>query len=257
MSDNQNRLDRFGSKDSPSERSVKAPNRRAFLGQMGAAATIATTALASPSAASTQHDNSPRPEGLPAPPGVNNRRIIESFEVRVNAALRDASLPAAKNVTNGDEGRYPDKAGTYTKGLPHDAFGRVDLNAFHTFKTALNSGKPADFGRIIMGGTRTLNGPQGGLKFDLECADAVQFGQPQVPPAPATASDQNATELLEHYWGALLRDVPFADYGSNPLAAQAASELGAQPTYLGPREAGGQVSTNLLFRGAFPGETAG
>src|SRR5262249_19781494 len=107
------------------------------------------------------------------------------------------------------------------------------------------------------GGTRTLNGPQGGLKFDLECADAVQFGQPQVPPAPTTASDQNATELLEHYWAALLRDVPFADYSSSALASQAAAELGAQSTYLGPREAGGQVSANLLFRGGFPGETLG
>jgi hypothetical protein len=257
MSDDKNSTNTFGSKDSPSETAKKGSNRRAFLGQVGAAATLAATALASPGVASTQHENSLRPEGLPTPSGLNNRRIIESFEVRVNAALRDAALPAAKNVTNGDESRYPDKAGTYTKGLPHDAFGRVDPNAFHSFKTALNSGKPSDFERIIMGGTRTLNGPQGGLKFDLECADAVQFGQPQVPPAPATASDQNATELLEHYWGALLRDVPFADYGSSALAAQAAMELGAQPSYLGPREAGGQVPTNLLFRGAFPGETAG
>ena len=244
-------------KDSPGERPTKSTNRRAFLGQVSAAATLAASALASPSVASAQHQNSARPEGVPPPPGVSNLRVIESFEVRLNAALRDAALPAAKNTANGDEVRYPDKAGTYTKGLPHDSFGRVDLDAFHSFKTALTSGKPADFERIIMGGTRTLNGPQGGLKFDLECADAVQFGQPQVPPAPSTASDQNATELLEHYWGALLRDLPFADYGASPLAAQAAAELSAQPTYLGPREAAGHVSTNLLFRGAFPGETAG
>jgi membrane-associated phospholipid phosphatase len=177
--------------------------------------------------------------------------------VRVNAALRDAALPIAKNTSNGDESRYADKAGTYTKGLPHDAFGRVDLDAYQTFKTALNSGKAADFEKIIMGGTRTLNGPQGGLAFNLECADVVQFGQPQVPPAPPTASDQNATELLEHYWAALLRDVAFADYGSSSLVAAAATELGGQATYLGPRDGTGQVSPNLLFRGAFPGESLG
>jgi hypothetical protein len=119
--------------------------------------------------------------------------------------------------------------------LPHDSFGRVDLNAFATFTTALASGRFSDFENITVGGTRTLNGPQGGLAFDLEALDNVQFGQPQVPPAPPIASDQSATELLEHYWASLLRDVSFTDYGSSASAAQAAAELGAQPTYFGPR----------------------
>jgi hypothetical protein len=35
-----------------------------------------------------------------------------------------------------------------------------------------------------------------------------------VPPAPAAASDQTATELLEHYWASLLRTEPI-----NVLAA--------------------------------------
>jgi hypothetical protein len=161
------------------------------------------------------------------------------------------------NVDNGDFALYPDKGGTYTKGLPHDNFGRVNLQAFATFTNALDSGEFSDFEKIIVGGTRTQNGPQGGLAFDLEALDNVQFGQPLVPPAPKTASDQNATELLEHYWASLLRDVAFTDYGSTPLAAQAATELGSQPTYFGPRNNSGHVTPNLLFRGAFPGETLG
>jgi membrane-associated phospholipid phosphatase len=172
-------------------------------------------------------------------------------------ALQDARVPAATNLSNGDEAQYADKGGTYTKGLPHDQFGRVDLVAYQTFKTALNSGEFSDFEKIIMGGTRTLNGPQAGLAFCLDALDNAQFGQPQVPPAPATASDQNATELLEHYWASLLRDVAFTDYRSNPIAAQAAAELGSQPTYLGPRDRSGHVTPELLFRGGFPGETLG
>jgi hypothetical protein len=183
--------------------------------------------------------------------------LIEAFELRVAEAMQDAEVPAARNVNNGDEARYADKSGTYTKGLPHDAFGRVDLNAYQTFKTALNTGDFSDFQKIIMGGRRMLNGPQGGLCFCLEALDNAQFGQPQVPPAPAVASDQNGTELLEHYWASLLRDVAFTDYPSNPIAAQAAAELGSQPTYLGPRNSSGQVTPNLLFRGVFPGETLG
>ena len=243
-------------KNPSAEKDLKGLNRRKFLGQVGVAATFAAGAVAAPSVASAQSDDGSF-RGVPKPAGATHHRIAQAFDLRVDEAVRDARVPAAINITNGDEERYADKAGTFTKCLPHDSFGRVDPNAYHTFKTALKSGKFTDFENIIMGGARTLNGPQGGLAFDLEGLDPVQFGHPQVPPAPALASDQNATELLEHYWASLLRDVAFTDYGSNALAAQAAAELGAQPTYFGPRNGSGQVTTNLLFRGAFPGETLG
>ena len=245
--------------DSPSvgER-PRGPNRRKFLGQASAAATLGAGALASLSVSSAQAigASSNSLGGLAPLAGVNTRRVMEAFELRMAEAVQDARVPAATNLSNGDEARYPDKGGTYTKGLPHDSFGRVDLHAYQTFKTALNSGKFSDFEKITMGGTRTLNGPQGGLCFCLDALDNAQFGQPQVPPAPATASDQNATELLEHYWASLLRDVAFTEYPSNSLAAQAAAELGSQLTYLGPRSSG-QVTPDLLFRGGFPGEALG
>jgi hypothetical protein len=209
--------------DSPSVGGMpRGPNRRKFLGQVGVAATFATGALASPSVSSAQAiGGSSNGSGGVAPPVVvNNRRVIEAFELRVAEAIQDAGVSAAININNGDEARYPDKGGTYTKGLPHDSFGRVDLNAYQTFKTALNSGEFSDFEKIIMGSKRTLNGPQGGLAFCLEALDNAQFGQPQVPPAPRADSDQNATELLEHYWASLLPDVGFTDY---PLAAETRS----------------------------------
>jgi hypothetical protein len=215
--------------------------------------------MASPSVSYAQAvgSSSNSPGGVALLAGVTNRRVIEAMELRVAEAIGDARVPAATNVNNGDEARYADKGGTYSKGLLHDKFGRVDLTSYHTFKTALNSGEFSDFENIIMGGTRTLNGPQAGLCFCLVALDNVQFGQPQVPPAPAAASDQTATELLEHYWASLLRDVAFMEYPSNSIVAQAAVELGSQPTYLGPRNGRGQVTPNLLFRGGFPGETLG
>ena len=235
-----------------------SPQRRAFLGKMGAAATAGAAALAGPGVLSAAQPEgfaqAARPE---APAGVPNGRVAESFALRVQMATQDAVAGPARNVSNGDEARYPDKAGTYTKGLLHNAYGQVDPGSYASFKKALTTGKFSDFENIIMGGTRTLNGPQGGLCFDLEAMDSSQFGQPQVPPAPKTASDQNATELLEHYWAALLRDVAFTDYGTSALAAAAAAELGSQYSYLGPRNSGGQVTPNLLFRGIFPGETLG
>src|ERR1700686_5858540 len=133
-------------------------------------------------------------------------------------------------------------ANTYTKGLPHDSFGRVDLNAFATLVNALNTGEPEDFEKIIVGGTRTLNGPQGGYAFDLEGADAYQFGSPLVPPPPALASDLNAAELLEHYWASLLRDVPFTKYAWNPIAIAAAAGTSGISVYQGPGTSKGQVT---------------
>ena len=125
-------------------------------------------------------------------------------------------------MDNGDEALYSDKSGTYTKGILQTGVGLVDLAAYQTFKNALESGDPADFEAITLGGTRTLNGPQGGLAFDLECLDSSQF---LVRPAPALAGEEYATELVELYWASLLRDVTFTDYVSNSVAAQAATEL--------------------------------
>ena len=136
--------------------------------------------------------------------------------------------------------------------------GLVDLAAYDLFKTALSSGDPEDFEKIVLGGPRTLNGPQGGLAFYLQCLDGSQFS---VPPAPALASEAYATELVELYWASLLRDVAFTDYSASTIAAKAAAEhLDAE--YAGPRNTANKVTTDLLFRGGasgglFPGETVG
>ena len=247
----------------------KSPGRRRFIAGLGAATAAVSTGILAPLVApssanaretsdlATQSAFGAASSGKGLPASVTHNRLVQAFSIRVGEATQDALVGPAVNVNNGDPALYADQGGTYTKGLPHDSFGRVDLNAFATFTKALNSGEFSDFEKIIVGGTRTQNGPQGGLAFDLEALDNVQCGQPQVPPAPKTASDQNATELLEHYWASLLRDVAFTDYSSSPLAAQAAAELGAQPTYFGPRNNSGHVTPDLLFRGAFPGETLG
>jgi hypothetical protein len=180
-------------------------------------------------------------------------RVPRSSALRNWAAGHDAFIRPPAQVDNGDEARYADKSGTYTKGILQSGVGLVDLAAYQSFKKALDSGDSADFEKIVLGGPRTLNGPQGGLAFYLGCLDASQFA---VKPAPALASEEYATELVELYWGSLLRDVPFLHYVSDPVAVQAAAELSTMPTYAGPRDAG-KVTPDLLFRGGFPGETIG
>jgi hypothetical protein len=225
--------------------------RRAFLRQLGGIGALAAPAVAQPAPPALDL------RGL-IPPGLaGNDRLMQALQLRVSTAMQDTMAGPVANLSNGDADLYPDHAGTFTKALPHDVYGRVNPAAFASFQNALQSGEFSDFEKIVMGGTRTLNGPQGGLAFDLSMKDNSQFGPPQVPPAPKLASDQTATELVEHYWASLLRDVPFTEYSSNALAALAAAELGSQASYTGPRNPSGAVTTDLLFRGGFPGETAG
>jgi hypothetical protein len=242
------------------------PSRRRFLGQVGAAL-AGGAVLGKAGLAFAQSDDRAFREGIRAPAPRSDPRVRQCFAIRLGTANDEAHIPVPPHTTNGDEERYHDKCGTYSKGILQDGIGLVNLNAFQSFKRALNSGNPADFENIIMGGTRTLNGPQGGLAFALEGTDAVQFGNAScpdnqenaviVPPAPALASAAYGTELVELYWASLLRDITFTDYISNPTAAEAAQELSAMPSYAGPRDSSGNVTPNLLFRGGFPGETVG
>ena len=186
-------------------------------------------------------------------PATSNR-VLRSLALRTQAAGQDAFGPAPAQIDNGDEALYGDKSGTYTKGILQSGIGVVDPAAYDSFKTALKTGDPADFQNIVTGGPRTLNGPQGGLAFYLDCLDASQFA---VPPAPSVASEPYATELVELYWASLLRDVAFTDYPGNSLAQAAATELTALPAYAGPLNAANDVTPHLLFRGNFHGESVG
>jgi hypothetical protein len=105
------------------------------------------------------------------------------------------------------------------------------------------------------GPNSALNGPQGSLAFDLEGRDshATNF----IPPSPSVASAQTASEQVEHYWGALLRDVHFTDYPTSSLAAQAAADMNRLSFVRSHdnNELPYPVTPQNLFRGQFfPGD---
>jgi hypothetical protein len=181
-------------------------------------------------------------------------RVLRSQALRTGRTEQDAFVAPPAQIDNGDEARYADKSGTYTKGVLQAGIGLVDLAAYKSFKNALAGGAPEDFEKIVLGGPRTLNGPQAGLSFYLDCLDSSQF---VVPPAPALASEAYAAELLALYWASLLRDLAFTDYSTSAFAAQAAGEISSLPAYAGPRNSATQVTPNLLFRGRYDGETIG
>jgi hypothetical protein len=183
-------------------------------------------------------------------------RAEECFRVRKDAAaagLRDTPRNLV-HPTNGDEERYPNKIASYSKGLPHNSDGTVDLTGYAALARALKTEEPDDFNNIPLGGDRRLTNPQSGLAFDMEGPDSHALVQ---PPPPAFASREEAAEISENYWMALLRDVPFSGYGSNPIANAAAADLTIYGSdFKGPKN-GGSVTTGTLFRGLTPGDSAG
>src|SRR6185503_14318539 len=67
-----------------------------------------------------------------------------------------------------------------------------------------------------------------------------------VPAAPGFSSAETGAEMVEAYWAAMTRDVPFVNYASDATIAQAAADLSAQPGYTGPGSGG--VTPGHVFR---------
>jgi hypothetical protein len=181
--------------------------------------------------------------------------------VRDEATTLAHLRPHATHLTNGEESAYRSPPplnqltyiANYSKGLPHNGLGEVDVVAYQALRTALASGTPADFEAIPLGGGRPLVNPQAGLAFDLEGPDAHSLA---IPPAPRIDSAEVAGEMAELYWMALLRDVKFADFAADPNVAAAAASLSAFSDFRGPKVAG-QVTPDTIFRGITPGDLVG
>lgn len=184
-----------------------------------------------------------------------DQRAYMSEQVRITAAQNERNVPITAHPDNGDEVKYVTKIGSYSKGLPHNGQGEVDLAAYQSMLTALSTGNVADFENIILGGAVPLVDPQSGLAYDLEGTDSHKLA---VPAPPTLASDVKAAEAVELYWMALLRDVHFSHYSSNALAARAANELSSIPSF--SRRLDGvhePVTAQSLFRGFTPGDLKG
>jgi hypothetical protein len=220
-------------------------NRRKFLRYLSAAP--AFTAFAGAGLLSSQSafaDTGP----------LNAReRRHRAFVIRRDAAIYQRDAPPTPSLANGDEDMYANRIASFSKGLPHNDLGEVDLNAYNAYLQALNSGKPADFEAIPLGGTAKLSNPQSAYCYALEGADAAALA---APPPPAFASAQSAGEMAEDYWQALTRDVPFSQYGTDPTIGQAVTDLNKLSDYRGPK-VNGLVTPDVIFRGPTPGDLTG
>jgi len=223
------------------------PTRRAFLKGFGAAtlAVVPGVAAAARSASGPDVLSDTRSASL----NINARRV-QAYRKRVAAARDDAKVRTPMHPNNGDEARFLSGIANYTKGFAHNDFGEVDPTVYAAYLAAIKSGKRADFDNLTMAGRIPLVDPQAGIAFDLETCDPAQN---QIPPFDSLASPGLAGQMIEAYWLALCRDVPFSQYSSDPTVAAAVTELAGLIAYEGPTP----VSTQTIFRGFTAGDIRG
>jgi hypothetical protein len=221
-------------------------SRRSFLGRISASSAAAVAGIELPSLLQSEKAKADAED-------EGTSRRARSYQIRVEAAEAERDIPTPRQINNGDERRYDNFIGNYSQGLPHNSIGEVVSTAYQALLTAVHSGRSSDFANIPLGGNTKLLGPQGGLAFDLEGTDSAQL---TIPPSPALASAERAGEMVEDYWMALARDVPFSQYGSEPITAAAIVDLNKLTVFKGPK-ANGKITANTLFRGLRPGDLTG
>lgn len=239
--------------------SSEAPlSRRRFLGTVGGVAAVAAAGVAGGSlepllnpAAQAEAQPHAIAEAKKPKPSARRQRM---YQIRTDAAKVNRDMPEAIHRTNGDEERYASRIGSYSKGLPHNAFGEVDDDAYDSLLKAARTGSPDDFEAIKTSGARRLINPQAGLAYDLEGVDAQTYA---IPPAPALSSAQAAGEAVELYWMSQLRDVDFFDFQpGHPDVEAACAGLNKLTDFRGRRKRG-QVVPETLFRDPLPGTDKG
>jgi hypothetical protein len=229
---------------------IPSPGRRKFIGKVGGAAAAAWAASAIGFSPLLKSETTKLRANAPA----GAERVKQAYNLRVQLAGKWLQKGPTPQVNNGDEHLYSDTfIGQYSKALRHTALGDPDPGSYRKLQAACATGKQVDFEKCTLGGTVPLSGPQAGLGFCLIGADEVQM---TLPPSPTLASAERAGEMVEDYWHALLRDIPFEQYGNESVSQAAIADLNKLSDFRGPK-VNGQVTGQTLFRGLTAGDLVG
>ena len=179
------------------------------------------------------------------------RRAANEIRKEVTASAADDFI-VTPPPTNGDEERF-EKIGfpgfaSFTKALKHDDNGLVKPPSFNSLLKAIDEGTQEAFNQVKLGGgKRLLVNPLNTYSFQLIGNDS---NGARMAAAPKFASRNTAVDMVERYWMALCRDIPFDDYETNDLIATACKDL----NNLGFEQEFGFVCTpQTIFRGPYEG----
>ena len=181
------------------------------------------------------------------------QRQVDAHTMKGAVAEFDESKPVGNQARNGDEQKFSDLRGSFGKGLNHFSTGFINPASFDSLVLALQSESSRDFDQIQLGQGRRLVNPQGSLVFSLGGNDGwINV----IPPAPTFTSAETAGEMVEVYWTALVRDVPFNDFSTNQTVLDAIADLNTLTNFKGPK-INGQVTPQTFLRGVPSGNLIG
>lgn len=188
------------------------------------------------------------------------QKSATDFEARKQKAahVRNQARNEAKTafdttppLTNGDQEDF-EKLGlpgfaSFTKALKHDDDGFVTPDALNSFLAAIEEGSQAAFEKIELGGERKLVNPLNAYSYQLIGDDSHGA---RMAPAPKFNSRNTAVDMVERYWMALCRDIPFDQYADSKLIRKACDDL----TKIGfEEEFGFSCTPETIFRGPYQG----
>lgn len=182
------------------------------------------------------------------------QRAITAFQTRREAAANYLFSPILKTpINNGDERRYNDYRANFSKTLPHNNLGEVDQSVYRQLRRALVKGNKRALFNVPLSSVsdRGLTNPLAAYAYDMIGPDSWSL---RMDPAPKFNSKEQAAEMVEVYWQALTRDVPFLNYDINSDIASAVADLNL---YNDPFDNGIPFSPSTLFRGETGGDLAG
>lgn len=200
----------------------------------------------------------------------NNRNFFANF----TKGLKRSSNPAEAKRGEVDSNEYCKLLKALLTGIP-DTFEEILLGFSNNCADVTFAGE-SDFSdaesslsanAFDPNKQRRLETPQAGLNYDLEGKDYHQLinrssvGTVPVafPPAFKFNSKEEVTEIVENYWQALTRDVPFIKYSTDATVKSAAADLNSsnfKPYYFGPLD-NGNVTARVYSRGILPGDNEG
>jgi hypothetical protein len=120
--------------------------------------------------------------------------------------------------------------GSFHKSLPHNEYGEVVKADWEKLIAATASATGDEFEYVPPEvpkpkgprPTAPLTNPTAGLVDDHLIGSSKQY---TIPPAPTVKSDTTAAEMVELYWMALLRDLPFDAFATDPDVASAVADI--------------------------------
>jgi hypothetical protein len=223
---------------------MKSTARRTFIRSV--VGLLSSGVAAGASAKSALEAFAQRGAGL-APDWLRRGQARASRWLKIRHGCADAQSRRALMlpINNGDERSLPSRAGNFTKGMPHAQSGEVETGCYESLLDALDSERLDAWRTLARGSGMRLVSPRAAFAPSLEGAEAQTFA---LSPPPSIRSAEAAAEMVELYWQALARDIPFSKYRESTdiqLAAQDISRLSACSRLVD----GPLVTSETIFRG--------